>query len=143
MSAAIESIIACYVKLNNVDALNELVAHRTMLLNQLGTASDSDAIKIRTEIEQEIAAVQAALLQLGPRSIVLGSQDAVIRNDSPIKTDVFEDDVSRSLAKSIPLHDLSATSQSVERPLAKPQESPSEGNLDSDDLVNYLISSKR
>lgn len=70
MSAAIDLIVSSYVKLNDRNALQDLIAHRRLALSKLKGIVGYDASSAIGELEQEIAIVETGLSRLD-RHVIL------------------------------------------------------------------------
>jgi hypothetical protein len=64
MSSAIETIVGVYVRHKNREALDEMLRHRQRLLLDLKTRSGFDVSLPIENVSQDIAAIEAGLVQL-------------------------------------------------------------------------------
>jgi hypothetical protein len=64
MSSAIETIVGVYVRHKNRQALDEMLRHRQRLLLDLKTRSGFDVSLPIENVSQDIAAIEAGLVQL-------------------------------------------------------------------------------
>ncbi|WP_407121570.1 hypothetical protein [Bradyrhizobium sp. STM 3561] len=64
MSLSIELIVDGYVKLNNRSALENLLAHRRKLVQQLNCVTGTDPKQTIAQVTQEIAVIERALAAL-------------------------------------------------------------------------------
>ncbi|WP_183714216.1 hypothetical protein [Bradyrhizobium sp. ERR14] len=64
MSRSVELIVEGYVKLNDRDALEAVLAHRQELLRQLHGVTGIDPKQAISQVSQEIAAIERALAEL-------------------------------------------------------------------------------
>lgn len=70
MATAIERIVEAYVTLGNRGALDDLLAHRQRLLNDMNGRSGYDFRRALDEIGAEVKAVQAGLKRLAAPRVV-------------------------------------------------------------------------
>ena len=64
MSKAIEQIVNAYVRLGNRRRLEDLLTHRRKLAVDLKMKSDFDFSLLISQVEEEIAAIEAAIERL-------------------------------------------------------------------------------
>ncbi|MDA9431904.1 hypothetical protein [Bradyrhizobium sp. CCBAU 51627] len=64
MSLSIELIVDGYVKLNNRSALENLLAHRRELLQQLNSVTGVDSKPAIAQVSQDITVIERALAAL-------------------------------------------------------------------------------
>ncbi|WP_445219838.1 hypothetical protein ACKWRH_06755 [Bradyrhizobium sp. Pa8] len=66
MSHSVELIVNGYVRLNDRDALQALLAHRRELLRQLKSVTGVDPRQAVAQVSQEIAVIEAGLATIAP-----------------------------------------------------------------------------
>jgi hypothetical protein len=143
MSAAIESIVSSYVKLNNRDALQELIAHRRLVLSKLKGVVGYNASSTIGEVEQEIAIVETGLSRLDRHVILEPSNEVARENELSTTVAPAEPDIVTYSPETLPTtDDLSPEG------LMMPSEEPStmglhvssEDSKETDHLLGLLAS---
>ncbi|MDN5001587.1 hypothetical protein ACFQZO_11895 [Bradyrhizobium sp. GCM10027634] len=66
MSRSVELIVEGYVKLNDRDALKDILAHRQDLLRQLVAVNGVDPKQAIAQVNEEITIIEAGLATLVP-----------------------------------------------------------------------------
>jgi hypothetical protein len=66
MSRSVELIVEGYVRLNDRDALYEILTHRQDLLRQLVTVTGVDPRQAIAQVSEEITIIEAGLATLAP-----------------------------------------------------------------------------
>ncbi|MCK1394121.1 hypothetical protein [Bradyrhizobium sp. 1] len=66
MSRSLELIVAGFVRLNDRDALHDILSHRQDLLRQLVSVTGVDPRQAIAQVSQEITIVEAGLATLAP-----------------------------------------------------------------------------
>ncbi|MDA9430771.1 hypothetical protein [Bradyrhizobium sp. CCBAU 51627] len=66
MSRSVELIVQGYVKLNDRDALEDILAHRQDLLRQLVVVTGVDPQQAISQVNEEITIIEAGLATLVP-----------------------------------------------------------------------------
>ncbi|MBK3663961.1 hypothetical protein JJE66_22395 [Bradyrhizobium diazoefficiens] len=66
MSRSVELIVEGYVRLNDRDALEEILAHRQDLLRQLAAVTGVDPKQAITQVSEDITIIEAGLATLVP-----------------------------------------------------------------------------
>lgn len=67
MSRSVELIVEGYVRLNDRDALEEILTHRQDLLRQLVTVTGVDPAQAIAQVSEEITVIEAGLATLAPK----------------------------------------------------------------------------
>ena len=67
MSRSVELIVEGYVRLNDREALQDILAHRQELLRQLKTVTGINPKQAVDTVSQEITIIEAALATLAPQ----------------------------------------------------------------------------
>jgi hypothetical protein len=66
MSRSVELIVEGYVRLNDRNALQEILAHRQDLLRQLTSVTGVDPRQAIAQVSQEITVIETGLATLAP-----------------------------------------------------------------------------
>jgi len=66
MSRSVELIVEGYVRLNDRDALEEILAHRQHLLRQLVSVTGVDPKQTIAQVSEEITIIESGLATLVP-----------------------------------------------------------------------------
>ena len=66
MSRSLELIVEGYVRLNDRDALEDILAHRQNLLRQLVTVTGIDPKQTIAQVNEEITIIESGLATLVP-----------------------------------------------------------------------------
>jgi len=66
MSRSVELIVEGYVRLNDRDALHDILAHRQDLLRQLLSVTGVDPGQAIAQVSQEITIIEAGIATLAP-----------------------------------------------------------------------------
>ncbi|MGT2435957.1 hypothetical protein ACU4GH_08840 [Bradyrhizobium betae] len=67
MSRSVELIVEGYVRLNDRDALHDILTHRQDLLRQLVSVTGVDPRQAIAQVNEEITIIEAGLATLAPK----------------------------------------------------------------------------